>query len=92
MADQFPSVAPTPVPPDPNTSSTEPLISVGTITAAATAVIALLVTVGLPISGGQQAAILTAIGVLAPVVVAVWGRRRVYAPATVARLLAAARR
>jgi hypothetical protein len=65
---------------------------VGTITAAATAVIALLVTVGLPISGGQQAAILTAIGVLAPVVVAVWGRRRVYAPATVARLLAAARR
>lgn len=75
--------------PDPN--STNPLISVGTITALASAVLAAAVAFGLDISDDRQAAILAAIGVLAPIVVALWGRRRVYAPATVASLLAACR-
>ena len=84
--------SPLPAPPDPNTASTEPLLSVGTITAVATAVLSLLVLFGLHLSPATQGTILTAIGVIAPVVVALWGRRKVYAPATVARLLAAARR
>lgn len=71
----------------PDESSTEPLVSVGTITAAATAVVGLLVAFGLDLTDTQRTAILGVVGVLAPVVVAVWGRRRVYAPATVARLL-----
>jgi len=72
---------------EPDETSSEPLFSVGTITAAATAVIAALVAFGLPVTDDQQAAILGVVGVIAPIVVAVWGRRRVYAPATVARLL-----
>lgn len=72
---------------DPNADSSEPLISVGTITAAATAVIGLLVAFGLDLSDVQEKAVLGVVGVLAPVVVMVWGRRKVYAPATVARLL-----
>ncbi len=72
---------------NPDPTSGEPLLSVGAITAAATAVVALLVAVGLPISGELRAAILGLVAVVAPLVVARVGRRRVYAPATVARLL-----
>jgi hypothetical protein len=88
MTDQTPA----PAAPDPNTSSTEPLVTVATITALAAAALGLAVTFGLHLAPDQQAAVLGVVGVLAPVVVAVWGRRRVYSPATVVRLLAAARR
>lgn len=71
--------------PDPD--STEPLVTVGSLTAAATALLALLVAIGLDLSADQQSAILGVVAVVAPIVVAVVGRRRVYSPATVARLL-----
>lgn len=74
-------------PPDPNTSSTEPLVSVGTVTAAGTAVLSLAVALGLPVDDGQKAVILGFLAFAAPLVVALWGRRRVYSPASVAQLL-----
>lgn len=74
--------------PTPATESSEPLYTVGTITAAATAVIALLIAFGLPISDDPQSAILGVVAVAAPLVVAAIARGRVYSPATVSRLLA----
>ena len=71
----------------PNPDSTEPLFSVASMTAVATTLIALLVAFGLPISADQQTAILGVVAVLAPLVVVVAGRSKVYSPATVARLL-----
>ena len=71
----------------PNPDSSEPLFGIASMTAVATALIALLVAFGLPISADQQTAILGVVAVLAPLVVAVAGRSRVYSPATVARLL-----
>ncbi|TDC81915.1 hypothetical protein E1193_13515 [Micromonospora sp. KC606] len=71
----------------PSPAVTEPLITVGTVTAGVTALIALLVAFGLPVSDDQQTAILGVVAVVAPLVVSTWGRGRVYSPATVARLL-----
>lgn len=67
-------------------SPSEPLLSVGSIGAGVTALITLLVAFGLPISDGQQTAILGVVAVLAPLVVSLVGRSRVWSPATVARL------
>ncbi len=78
--------------PDPNTNSTEPLISVGFVVAAATAILDVVVLFGVNLSDAQTAGVLAVVNVLAPFAVALWGRRKVYAPATVSRLLAAARR
>lgn len=64
----------------------EPLVTTGTITAVVTALIALFVAFGLPVSDDQQAAILGVVAVVAPFVVAFVGRRRVYSPRTVAQL------
>lgn len=72
---------------NPDESSTEPLFTVGTITAAVTAVIGLLVAFGLPVSDDQQTAILAVVAVAAPLAVAALARKRVYSPATVAKLL-----
>ena len=55
----------------------EPLISVSSIVAAATAVIALLVAFGVPLTEDQKVAILGLVGVIAPVVVALVTRGRV---------------
>jgi hypothetical protein len=74
--------------PLPTSEASEPLVTVGGITAAATAVIGLLVAFGLPVTDDQQAAILGVVAVLAPLAVALIGRSRVFAPATVRRLLA----
>ena len=71
----------------PNSGATEPVLSAGTITAAVTAVLTLLIAYAIPISDGQQSAILGVIAVIAPIVVGIWGRAKAYAPATVARLL-----
>ncbi|MFI6266169.1 hypothetical protein [Micromonospora sp. NPDC051006] len=72
---------------EPNESSTEPLLNVGSLTAAVTAVIGLLVAFGLPISDDQKTAILGVAAVAAPLVVTALSRGRVYSPATVAKLL-----
>jgi hypothetical protein len=69
----------------------EPLWSVGSIVAAATVALDAAVVWGLPLSHDRETALLAAINVAAPIAVAVWGRRRVFSPATVARLLLAQR-
>ena len=55
----------------------EPLLTVASVTAAATAIIGLLVAFGLELSGEQQTAILGVVAVVAPVVVGVVARRKV---------------
>lgn len=65
----------------------EPLLTVGTITAAASAVMVLLVTFGLHLSAAQNVAVLGVVAVLAPLAVAAVARHRVFSPATVAALV-----
>ena len=55
----------------------EPLISVSSIVAAATAIIALLVAFGVPLTEDQKVAILGLVGVIAPVIVALVTRGKV---------------
>ena len=55
----------------------EPLISVSSIVAAATAIVALLVAFGVPLTEDQKVAILGLVGVLAPVIVALVTRGKV---------------
>lgn len=55
----------------------EPLITIATITAAVTAVLGLLVSFGVSLSGEQQAAILGVAAVVAPLIVAAVARSRV---------------
>lgn len=55
----------------------EPLITVASITAAATAVIGLLVSFGLDLTGDQQTAILGVVAVVAPLIVAAVTRSKV---------------
>lgn len=62
--------------------ASEPATIVGTITAAATAVIALLVAFGMDLTDEQQQAILGVVAVAAPVIAAVVIRGKVYAPKT----------
>ncbi len=67
----------------------EPLLAVGTVTAAATAILALIVSFGVPVSDAQQAAILGVLAVFAPLIVAAAGRAKVYSPHTVRQKLLA---
>ena len=70
----------------------EPLISVGWITAAAGAVLGTAVAFGMDLTQVQTGAVLTLATVAAPLIVAVVGRMRVFAPSTVrAMVLDAAR-
>ena len=55
----------------------EPLVTLASITAGATALLALLVAFGIPITQEQQVAILGVVAVAAPFVVAIAGRGRV---------------
>lgn len=61
----------------------EPLLTVGLITAAAVAILALAAAFGLSLDDDAQAAILGLVAVLAPVIVAVVARARTWSPATV---------
>jgi hypothetical protein len=70
----------------------EPLWSVGSIVTIATVALDAAVVWGLPLSHDKETALLAVINVAAPIAVAVWGRRRVFSPATVARLLIVAKR
>lgn len=71
----------------PNPDSSEPVLSVGAITAGVSALIALLVAFGVDLTADQRTAILGVVAVAAPIVVGVLARRKAYSPATVARLL-----
>ena len=65
----------------------EPLISISSIVAGATAVIALLVAFGVPLTEDQKVAILGLVGVLAPVIVALVTRGKVTPNAAVVEVL-----
>ncbi len=70
----------------------QPLLKVGAITAAAAAVIALLVAFHVVhFDDGQTKAILGLVAILAPVVVALVGRLHVFSPATVKEIVLAER-
>lgn len=72
---------------NPNETSTNPALTVGGVGSAVGAVITLLVAFGVDLSKEQVEAILGVVLVAGPVVLAAITRARVYAPATVARLL-----
>lgn len=55
----------------------EPLLTVASLTAAATALIGLLVAFGVDLTGDQQTAILAVVAVVAPVVVGLVARGKV---------------
>lgn len=55
----------------------EPLVTLASITAGATALLGLLVAFGVPLTEGQQVAVLAVVAVAAPFVVALAGRVRV---------------
>lgn len=60
--------------------NSEPLVTVASLTAAVSALLALLVAFGLDLTDGQNVAIMGAVGVLAPLVVA-WAARGKVMPA-----------
>lgn len=66
---------------------TEPARIVGLLTSIVTAILALLVAFGLPLSNGQTGAILGVIAATGPVVAGFIIRRHVYAPKTVETLV-----
>lgn len=61
----------------------EPLLNVGVTIALATAILGALTAFGLNIDDDRQSAILAVVGVLAPIVVALIGRTKVWSPASV---------
>lgn len=80
----------TPQPPAPNERAKEPAAEIGIYVSAAMAIIGVLVTFGIGIDEVQGKAIVgavAALATLAPIVSALWTRRRVYSPATVAQLV-----
>ena len=77
---------PNPKPVPTGITNTEPALSTGSITAAVTAILALLVAYGFDISQEQQVAILGVVAVIAPIVVAVITRSQVFSPASTARI------
>lgn len=77
MSDQIPTPAPE-----------EPALTVGAITAFASAVLSALVIFGLDISDAKVQAVLAIVTIAAPLVAAWFTRKKVFSPATVARLLA----
>lgn len=77
-----------PLPPVPGPNApAEPLITVGSLVAAAVAVLALLVAFGVDLDDDRQAAILGVVAVVAPFVVAVAGRAKVWSPDAVRKLM-----
>ncbi len=61
----------------------EPLLATGSITAAVAAAIALFAAFGLPLTDAQTQAVVALVALVAPLVVAILGRRKVFAPLTV---------
>lgn len=76
-----------PVPSPEEAKSSEPARQAGVVTAVVGAGLWLATEFGAHLTAGQQAAILGAALILGPLVQAAWTRRRVWSPATVAKLL-----
>jgi hypothetical protein len=80
------------VPPTPPLGAPkEPLLTVGALIALITATLGLAVSFGFRVTDAQQSAILAVLAVLAPFIVALVGRVKVWSPATVRAALLAAR-
>lgn len=73
--------------PNQPTSSSEPLLFVGLVVAVVTALGAVLVEAGIELSPGLQAAVVGLVSALGALVVAIWGRSKVFSPATVQALI-----
>lgn len=87
-----PPLPPNGLPPVPDPGApAEPLISVGGLTAGAVALLALLVSFGVDLSDEQTTAILAAVAVVAPLLVALIGRTKVFSPYTTGRMVRKAR-
>jgi hypothetical protein len=71
----------TPPPPGPGAPE-EPVLSTASIVTVVTAVLALLVALGLPVNDDVQAAVLSAIAVIAPIVLGLLARSKVFSPFT----------
>jgi hypothetical protein len=71
-----------PATPEPGAAK-EPLVNPTVITAAVAALIAVIVAVGVDLTDAQTGAILTFVPVAATIVLALWSRRKAWAPATV---------
>ncbi len=69
-------------PPPPPTAPSEPVLSAASIVTVATAILAALVAFGLPVDANQQAALLGAIAVIAPVILGILARRVAWSPFT----------
>ncbi len=69
------------------TSSSEPLLFIGLVVGVVTATLAVVVEAGIRLSPGLQTAIVGLVSALGALVVAIWGRSRVFAPSTVQQLL-----
>ncbi len=67
-------------------STSEPVISVAGITAAASALLALVVSFGFDLTADQQVAIMGVVAVLAPLLVGIVARGKVFSPDAVARI------
>lgn len=65
----------------------EPLISVGSTVTLAAAAVSLLVLFGVHISDDAKAQIMTVVGILAPIIVTLIGRMKVFSPKTVRALV-----
>lgn len=64
----------------------EPLVTVAAITAVVSALLSVLVAFGIDLTQAQSTAILGAVGVIAPLVVAWVARGKVASPATVEKI------
>lgn len=84
-------VDPAPPPLPPPYAPKEPLLTVGTITTVAAALLAAVVSFGLNVNDDQQAKLLALILVVAPLIVAVVGRVKAWSPASVRRAVLAER-
>ncbi len=72
---------------NPDPASSEPALAVGAVTAAMSAVLALLASFGFGLTAQQTTAVTGVAAVVAPLISAWFTRGRVYSPATVAKLL-----
>jgi hypothetical protein len=70
-----------PATPEPDAAK-EPLLSVGTITAFAAAALGVGAAFGLPLTDAQTGALLGLVPFAAALIVAIWGRKKVFSPAT----------
>lgn len=75
------------LPPAPDETSKEPALKAGLVVGFVGAVIATGVAFGLKLTPEQSTALIGLATFAAPVVSAIWTRRKVFSPATVAELL-----